>query len=109
MIKKKYFQKKKKNFTPGGRNAIGEIEYNNENEKIHLPILNLLIQMKRQTCKYMIEQRSCGQYFSLQLSISEFNRKITLLFHYLGKIEEYASQLFCSGEIENVKEAMKIY
>ena len=74
-----------------------------------MPILNLLIQMKRQTYKYMIEQIRCGQYFSLQLSISEFNRKITLLFHYLGKIEEYASQLFCSGEIENVKEAMKIY
>ena len=54
-------------------------------EKTHLLILNLSIQMKRQTYKYMIEQRSCGQYFSLQPSISEFNRKITLLFHYLEK------------------------
>ena len=83
--------------TPGGRNAIGEIEYNNEiegwcvlnstflHEKTDLLILNLLIQMKRQTYKYMIEQRSCGQYFSLQPSISEFKRKITLLFHYLEK------------------------
>ena len=51
----------------------------------------------------MIKQRSRGQYFSLQPSIGEFNRKITLLFDYLEKIEEYASQLFCTGEIENVK------
>ena len=29
--------------------------------------------------------------------------------HYLEKIEEYASQLFCMGKIGNVKEAMKIY
>ena len=103
------------NFTPGGHNNIGEIEYDKEiegwcalnstflNEKTHLPILDLLIQMKRQTYKYMIEQRSSGKYFRLQPSISEFNRKIILLFHYLEKIEEYASQLFCTGEIENVK------
>ena len=51
----------------------------------------------------MIEQRSSGKYFRLQPSISEFYRKIILLFHYLEKIEEYASQLFCTGEIENVK------
>ena len=80
------------NFTSDSRNAVGEIEYDKEiegwcvpnsrllNEKKHLLILNLLIQMKRQTYKYMIEQRSNGQYFSLQSSISEFNRKITLLF-----------------------------
>ena len=80
------------NFTSDSRNAVGEIEYDKEiegwcvpnsrflNEKTHLLILNLLIQMKRQTYKYMIEQRSHGQYFSLQSSISEFNRKITLLF-----------------------------
>ena len=49
----------------------------------------------------MIKQRSRGQYFSLQLSIGEFNRKIT--------IEEYASQSFCTGEIENVTETLKIY
>ena len=59
--------------------------------------------MKRQTYKYMIEQRSSGKYFRLQPSISEFYRKIILLFHYLEKIEEYTSQLFCTGEIENVK------
>ena len=57
----------------------------------------------------MIKQRSRGQYFSLQPSIGEFNRKITLLFDYLEKIEEYASQLFCTGEIENVTETLKIY
>ena len=57
----------------------------------------------------MIEQRSRGQCFSLQPSISEFNRKITLLFHYLEKIEEYASQLFCTGEVEKVNEVMNIY
>ena len=60
-------------FTPGSRNAIGEIEYNKEveewcalnstflNAKTHLLILNLLIQMKRRTYKYMIEQRILGQ------------------------------------------------
>ena len=57
----------------------------------------------------MIKQRSRGQYFSLQPSIGEFNRKITLLFDYLEKIEEYASQLFCTGETENVTETLKIY
>ena len=78
------------NFTTGSCNAIGEIEYNKEveewcslnstflNEKTHLLILNLLIQMKRRTYKYMIEQRSLGQYFGLQPSITEFHRKITL-------------------------------
>ena len=57
----------------------------------------------------MIEQRSCGQYFSLQPSIGELNRKITLLFHYLEKIEEYGSQLFCIDEIEKDTEVLKIY
>ena len=78
------------NFTTGSCNAIGEIEYNKEveewcslnstflNEKTHLLMLNLLIQMKRRTYKHMIEQRSLGQYFSLQPSITEFHRKITL-------------------------------
>ena len=56
----------------------------------------------------MIEQRSCGQYFSLQPSIGELNRKITLLFHYLEKIEEYGSQLFCIDEIEKDTEVLKI-
>ena len=48
--------------------------------------------MKRQTNKYMVEQRTRGKCFTLQPSISESGRKITLLFDYLEKIEEYTSQ-----------------
>ena len=92
------------NFIPSGCKAIEGTEYDKEiegwcalnsiflNEKTHLLILNLLIQMKRQTNKYMVEQRTRGKCFTLQPSISESGRKITLLFDYLEKIEEYTSQ-----------------
>ena len=57
----------------------------------------------------MISQRNCGQFIRSPQIVSKIDRKITLVFHYFACIEKYASQLFCTGDIENINQAIAIY
>ena len=41
--------------------------------------------------------------------IKRINRKIALFFQYFSCIEKNASQLFCTGNIESIDEAINIY
>lgn len=43
------------------------------------------------------------------LLIKKINRKILWVFHYLDSIESNVNMLFCTGDVENVNEAINIY
>ena len=57
----------------------------------------------------MISQRNCGQLIKSPPIVRKINRKITLVFHYFAWIEKNPSQLFCTGDTENINEAIDIY
>ena len=57
----------------------------------------------------MISQRKCGQFIRLPPIVRKINRKITLVFHYFACIEKNASQLFSTGDMEKVYQAINIY
>ena len=54
-------------------------------------------------------QRNCRQFIRSPPNGRKINRKITLVFHYFAHIEKNASQLFCTGDIENINQAIDIY
>ena len=56
----------------------------------------------------MISQRN-WQFIRSPPSVRKINEKITLVFHYFACIEKNASQLFCTGDIENINQAIDIY
>ena len=41
--------------------------------------------------------------------VGKTNRKITLVFYYFVHIEKNAIQLFCTGDIEDINQAINIY
>ena len=57
----------------------------------------------------MILQRNCGQFIRSPPIVRKNNRKIKLIFHCFSRIEKNASQLFCTGDIENINQAIDIY
>ena len=57
----------------------------------------------------MILQRNCGQFIRSPQIVSKIDRKITLVFHYFACIEKNPSQLFCTGDLENINQAIDIY
>ena len=57
----------------------------------------------------MISQRHRGQFIRSPPIVRKINRKITLVFHYFACIEKNASQLFSTGDMEKVYQAINIY
>ena len=57
----------------------------------------------------MILQRNCGQFKRSPPIVGKINRKIKLIFHCFSHIGKNASQLFCTGDIENINQAIDIY
>ena len=41
--------------------------------------------------------------------VKNLNRKITLLFHSFSQIKKYIDNLFCTGDIKNIDEAINVY
>ena len=103
------------------RGGIGEIEYDAEaeerielssiflNEKKYLPILKLLVEMKKQKLKHMIRQRNCVEFTESAPVSEKINNGIVLVFHYFASLEKSASNLFCMGDIENIDQAIDVY
>ena len=56
----------------------------------------------------MILQRNHGQFLRSASIIRKINWKITLVFHYFARIQKSVSQLFCTGDIENINQAIGI-
>ena len=79
------------------------------NNKIYLPLLELLIETKKQIYRHVMTQKNHRQFIKLAPIIKKINRKITLIFHYFADIEKNASQLFCSVDIENIDKAIEFY
>ena len=57
----------------------------------------------------MILQRNHGQFTRSPPILRKINRKITLVFYYFACIEKNASQLFSTGDMEKVYQAINIY
>ena len=86
------------------RGGIGQIEYDSEieewielsptflNEKTYLPLLKLLVEIKK--IKHMISQRHRGQFIRSPPIVRKINRKITLVFHYFARIEKIQVNYF---------------
>ena len=102
--------------------GIGEMEYNLETEelrelsstflngKTYLLFLKLLVEIKKQKFKHMILQRNSREFIRSSPIVRKINRKITLVFHYyFACIEKNTGQLFCTGDIENINQAIGIY
>ena len=76
--------------------GIGEIEYDLEteewielsstflNEKTYLPLLKLLVEIKKQKFEHMILQRNHRQFIRSPTIVRNINRKFTLFFHYFA-------------------------
>ena len=108
------------NFISGCR-GIRKIEYDVEtveqaeltstfiNEKTYLPLLELLIEIKKQTYRHVMLQTNLEDFITLPPMIRLINRKITLVFDYFAYIGKNASQLFCTSDIENIDKAIEIY
>ena len=104
-----------------GCHGIGKIECDVEtveqaeltstfiNEKTYLPLLELLIEIKKQTYRHVMLKRNLEDFITLPPMIRSINRKITLVFHYFAYIEKNASLLFCTSDIENIDKAIEIY
>ena len=73
------------------------------NQQSYLPLLRLLIQLKKQSL-----QRNRGQFLTIEPIIKRSNRKIKRLFHFFTEIQK-CRYLFCTAEIENIDEAIKVY
>ena len=86
--------------------GIGEIDYDLEtkdwielkstylNEKTLLPLLKLLVEIKKEKFRQIYVQKNAAQFISLPSFLWTIDRKITLLFHYFALIEKSASYLF---------------
>ena len=79
------------------------------NGKTYLLFLKLLVEIKKQKFKHMILQSNSGQFIRSSPIVRKINRKITLVFHYFACIEKNTGQLFCTGDIENINQAIGIY
>lgn len=109
------------NFISGCR-GIRKIEYDVEtveqaeltstfiNEKTYLPLLELLIEIKKQTYRHVRTQRNHRQfiitYNQLLDQLIEKSRQFSIILHTWKK---NGCQLFCTGDIENLDKAVKIY
>ena len=72
-------------------------------------LLKLLVEIKKHKFKHIILQRNHGQFLRSTPIVRKINRKITLVFHYFARIEKSVSQLFCTGDIENINQAIEVY
>ena len=74
-----------------------------------LPLLKLLVEVKKQKFKHMKLQGNYGQFIRSPPIVRKINRKITLFFHYLAHVGRNTSQLFCTSDIESTQEVIDIY
>ena len=64
---------------------------------------------KKATFQNVEIQRNCGQVITITPIVKNLNRKITLLFHSFSQIKKYIDNLFCTGDIKNIDEAINVY
>ena len=64
---------------------------------------------KKATFQNVKIQRNCGQVITITPILKNLNRKITLLFHSFSQIKKYIDNLFCTGDIKNIDEAINVY
>ena len=64
---------------------------------------------KKATFQNVKIQRNCGQVITITPIVKNLNRKITLLFHSFSQIKKYIDNLFCTGDIKNIDEAINVY
>ena len=64
---------------------------------------------KKATFQNVKIQRNCGQVITITPIAKNLNRKITLVFHSFSQIKKYIDNLFCTGDIKNIDEAINIY
>ena len=102
--------------------CVGEVEYNTQtkgwiqlissfmNEKTYLPFFKLLINMKKEKIKDVTKQRNSGKFTtSSSLLIKKLNKNITQIFHHFDCIKSNVVILFCTGEVENINQAVELY
>ena len=64
---------------------------------------------KKATFQNVKIQRNCGQVITITPIVKNLNRKIKLLFHSFSQIKKYIDNLFCTGDIKNIDEAINVY
>ena len=72
-------------------------------------LLKLLVEIKKQKFQNMITQKNRGKFMASPPIVRKIGRKIILVFHYFACIERNTSQVFSTGYVENIKEALEIY
>ena len=101
---------------------LGEVEYDTQTkewielksslmiEKTYLPFFKLLNNIKKEKIKDVIKQRNSGKFTtSSSLLIKKLNKNITQIFHHFDCIKSNVVILFCTGEVENINQAVELY
>ena len=57
----------------------------------------------------MTWQRNHGLFITIPIDIKKIGRKITIVFHWFEEIQKYSEQLLCTGDIDNIEEAINVY
>ena len=73
-----------------------------------MPLLRVLIELKKVKFQVVKTQRNHGQVIIITPVVKKLNRKLTLLFHSFSQIKKNADNLFCTGDIKNIDEAIDI-
>ena len=74
-----------------------------------MPLLRVLIELKKVKFQVVKTQRNHGQVIIITPVVKKLNRKLTLLFHSFSQIKKNADNLFCTGDIKNIDEAIDVY
>ena len=82
------------------------IIYKRTNLFATVKIINWVKKVKFQDVK---TQRNHGQVIKITPVVKKLNRKLTLLFHSFSQIKKNADNLFCTGDIKNIDEAIDVY
>ena len=98
-----------RNRVPFRNRRVDRTKLNILNEKPYLLLLKLLFEIKKHKFKCIILERNHGQLLRSTSIFKKIHRKIALVFHYFALIEKSVSQLFCTGDVENINQAIEIY
>ena len=81
-----------------------------KNEKAYLSFFKLLNDIKKENIKDVIKQRNSGRFTTPSSPlVKKLNKKITQIFHHFDCIKSTIDILFCTGEVENINQAIELY
>ena len=70
--------------------------------------IQFIVSVKK-TFQQITWQRNHELFITIPTDIKKIGGKITMVFHWFKEIQKYFKQLLCTGDIDNIEEAVNVY